>query len=127
MEDNGQQKQTTFDIVCAHLLTQNKQTKALIGGRYQCAYRAPDGCKCAVGCLIPDDKYTPDMEGKGLTHEKVWNAIPNKHRFEYMLSSLQYVHDKGTVPSWPARLAVVAYKHNLKVPACVAQALETGG
>jgi hypothetical protein len=31
-----------------------------------CAYRGKGGCKCAVGHLIPDDRYTRFMEGLGL-------------------------------------------------------------
>lgn len=28
-----------------------------------CSYRAPDGRRCAVGLVIPDDVYSEDMEG----------------------------------------------------------------
>lgn len=30
-----------------------------------CAYRSPDGCKCAVGWLIPDELYVETLEGAG--------------------------------------------------------------
>lgn len=33
-----------------------------------CAYRAEDGSKCAIGCLIPDDLYDPEMEGASTAH-----------------------------------------------------------
>ncbi|MNZ73017.1 hypothetical protein D3C78_914160 [compost metagenome] len=29
-----------------------------------CKYRSALGHKCAVGCLIPDEEYLPEMEGK---------------------------------------------------------------
>lgn len=32
-----------------------------------CAYRGEDGAMCAVGCLIPDDVYTPEIEGVGVS------------------------------------------------------------
>jgi len=31
-----------------------------------CRYRHKDGAKCAVGCHIPDELYTPEFEHKGL-------------------------------------------------------------
>lgn len=30
----------------------------------RCKYRTPDGKKCAAGHLIPDHKYSPDMENR---------------------------------------------------------------
>jgi hypothetical protein len=30
-----------------------------------CVYRSPDGKRCAVGLLIPDDKYVRDMDAAG--------------------------------------------------------------
>lgn len=32
-----------------------------------CQYRGDNGRMCAVGCLIPDDLYTPDIEGSAST------------------------------------------------------------
>ncbi len=29
-----------------------------------CLYRGPNGKKCAIGVLIPDEKYTPHLEGQ---------------------------------------------------------------
>lgn len=34
------------------------------GAILSCEYLAPDGAKCAVGCLIPKALYTTDIEGK---------------------------------------------------------------
>lgn len=28
-----------------------------------CLYRGPDGCRCFVGWLIPEEQYKPEMEG----------------------------------------------------------------
>lgn len=52
-----------IDKVTEHLLKQNQQAINSIG---LCVYRTNDGLKCAVGCLIPIDKYTPEIE----------NAVP---------------------------------------------------
>lgn len=57
--------QEIFDTVAVHLLTQNKRaTKANCSTT--CQYRTSEGLKCAVGCLIPDEKYTPEMEPYGV-------------------------------------------------------------
>lgn len=50
--------QEIFDKVNQHLLTQ--KTAAVANGA--CAYRAGDKA-CAVGALIPDNLYTPAIEG----------------------------------------------------------------
>lgn len=34
--------------------------------RAMCAYRGNYGRKCAAGWLIPDEKYTPDLEGSSV-------------------------------------------------------------
>lgn len=57
--------QDIFDRVSEHLL---KQGRAAINPTphtpsMTCVYRAPNGDKCAVGCLIPDELYRPDFEG----------------------------------------------------------------
>lgn len=59
-------KQELFDKVAAHLLTQKKRAMGLLtpgSETLKCVYRAPDGCTCAIGSLIPDEVYIPDMEG----------------------------------------------------------------
>jgi hypothetical protein len=55
-----QTKQQVFDQVVKHLLKQGKRAYQEGKG---CRYRTDDGLKCAVGCLLPDAAYTPDMEG----------------------------------------------------------------
>jgi hypothetical protein len=51
-------KQQIFDQVARAIIAQGKPSV----DNTQCLYRAPDGCKCAAGHLIPDDEYDPDME-----------------------------------------------------------------
>ena len=53
--------QEVFDQIVTHLLTQNKQSKYYKDLRTFCAYRSGD-LKCAAGCLIDDDEYSPEME-----------------------------------------------------------------
>lgn len=51
-------QQEIFDKVVNHLYTQRKQsTHNLV-----CMYRSNDGLKCAVGILIDDEDYIPEMD-----------------------------------------------------------------
>lgn len=97
--------QEIFDTVVRHLKTQGKQSRTSSG---TCVYRKfeADGSvlKCAVGCLIPDDVYTPEMDGDGWEIGKLVEAICDE--FEDILpkyfqqnvklfSELQKVHDRS--------------------------------
>lgn len=31
----------------------------------RCLYRGPNGTKCAIGCIIPDDRYQEQFDGVG--------------------------------------------------------------
>lgn len=61
-------QQEMFDRVVAHMRAQGQQSVFRFEGSAStmCAYRGPDGLKCAIGCLIPDDVYTPRMEGQAV-------------------------------------------------------------
>lgn len=52
-------RQKAFDTALNGL---RKQGRRSMNG-WQCAYRGVGGLKCAVGFLIPDDKYSPIVEG----------------------------------------------------------------
>lgn len=57
-EQLPQQAQVVVMQMADHLATQRK----LSGAAGTCLYRAPDGCRCAVGFLIPDDLYIHVIE-----------------------------------------------------------------
>ena len=63
--------QEVFDKVAKHLLMQGEQaigTHTTGGSKTTCCmYRTPDGMKCAVGCLIKNQYYTPEIEGLGVS------------------------------------------------------------
>lgn len=86
--------QEIFDTVATHLFAQGKRALS-IKDTNNCAYRAPAGSKCAVGCLIPDDVYTLNMEGvhvSALFYR--WPALPEwMSQNRRLLSFLQQVHD----------------------------------
>ncbi len=50
-------------VVTAVVGVINQGKPAFSVGQGTCVYRDNSGNKCAVGQLIPDDKYTPEMEG----------------------------------------------------------------
>lgn len=82
--------QKIFDTVATHLFTQGERSYDRSDPEV-CLYRGPNGLKCAVGVLIPDELYDPEMEGLA-----AWHAIPHESDlFENieLLRSLQHVHD----------------------------------
>lgn len=121
-------KQEIFDIASVHLIRQDKRsvypTPTSIVGETGCAYRGDGGCACAIGALIPDDKYDPAME-----NHSVWSLIEafpaalahlgvtkgsNDNGF---LGQLQGVHDGSGPIRWPAALRNLAKEHGLTTSA----------
>ena len=119
--------QELFNYVTDFLMAQGRKS---VRGT-QCAYRSPDGCKCAVGAVIPDDLYTSAIEGR------IIDGILNEYRCEYytddlyaalhthlsLLRSLQYVHDQSELlkertptrqrEAWRDGFSRVAHSHGL--------------
>ena len=59
--DGSLDRQGIYRHVRRHLLEQGRcSTRPNVG----CAYRGEGGAACAVGCLIPDERYSDDLEGK---------------------------------------------------------------
>jgi len=116
--DNALQ-QVIFDTVAVKLLEQGKAAK----NDFSCVYRASNGTRCAVGHLIPDDKYEPRFEGSSIDAEttkgeSIRAALPfsARHCLPF-LSSLQSAHDftlsnEGT-EAWIMRMKEIALRYNL--------------
>ena len=92
--------QEVFDFVANHLFTQGVQAmgvqKDMIGSTPICLYRGPEGTKCAVGAMIPDEEYEPEMEGFSVRDlPNLQTVIVNDDIMANMelLESLQCVHD----------------------------------
>ncbi len=98
--------QETFNIVKEHLLKQGEQ--ATING--QCRLRGANGTKCAIGALIPDEKYHSKMEWM-LTGLEQFELLPLEKPF-YI--ELQQLHDFEPVSKWPEKLKLFAVKRNLR-------------
>lgn len=95
--------QEIFDRVVTHLRTQNRKSYSIDGDNAKCVYRSKEGYSCAVGCLIPDELYKPEMDGfddeasdtsiDGLIKKNF--VLPDYFKDNLMLlSELQYVHDR---------------------------------
>lgn len=105
--------QDYFNTVATHLFTQGRRAYDNSTG---CVYRAPDGTKCAVGVLIPDDKYDPKMDKDMNLAPVIEKAgLPLEH--EELFRSLQRVHDDpenwSDTKTMRRRLTNVATEHDL--------------
>lgn len=88
--------QEIFDTAVNHLRQQGKL--ALSEDGKTCAYRGHDNTMCPVGALIPDESYSPDMEGKNIRELLRLGLIPSPLKEEFtknlhLLDRLQYIHD----------------------------------
>lgn len=93
----------------------------------RCVYRAGGNrdarvC-CAVGWLIPDDRWVPELNsGIVVSHPVVRNMVtpllqPLTDKRAAWLRALQGIHDGNDVPSLMEReLRQFAAKHNLTIP-----------
>lgn len=117
-------KQETFNTVVAHLRRQGCRALSPVGA---CQYRTRDGKKCAVGCLIPDDIYIPEMEGKPLylsyiepNHADnrptvVCEIVRNLGHDVDLARDLQYVHDFVAESwQWEQKFKEIAQHHGLE-------------
>jgi len=117
------QAQEIFDTVARTLLAQ--EARSSTDGL--CMYRGSNGAKCAVGHLIPDEVYRPEMDmdpsgqsGTGVREllKKYGDVLPSYFAEHVdLLMDLQEAHD-GHVwsPSrkyMRQRLAEVAHRHDL--------------
>lgn len=110
-------KQEIYDKVKTHLLTQNKKSMLITNTANKCLYRGPNSTMCAVGIFIPDDIYSPEMEGSDIrsvtrNYAELPKDIFNQHNLPLLLD-LQAVHDEVEVDFWTYKLAQVAFRHGL--------------
>ena len=119
-----------FNKVEAHLLAQGVKSIRK-QSEYMCAYRGTGGLSCAVGCLIKDEAYHKGLEGTSAlellrqcqTDEKeedrqtlleealIKSGIDLKPATTYMLSDLQYLHDRKKPKDWKQELQKLRVKY----------------
>jgi len=100
-----------FDKVVTHLLTQNQKA---LNNNGSCQYLTEGGLSCAVGCLIPEDNYKSDFEGRGL-YDLIFRFSPTEifgerlYKGQYnLLEALQEVHDDNETYHWFCLLETLA-------------------
>ena len=108
--------QEIFNKVATHLLTQKVKS---FGSDAGCLYRGPNGTSCAVGCLIKEEHYDPEIEGEAAVAIPVRLAlsasgIPTTDETLSLLSELQLLHDESQPEAWPTDLAELAQELGLE-------------
>jgi hypothetical protein len=77
---------------------------------------------CAAGCLIPDEQYSPKMEGINVSPKnKCCTEMVEFMEFlghdVSLVCDLQDCHDDHAPEEWEFLFECIAQKHSLKVPA----------
>lgn len=112
--------QQVYDTVVSHLLQQGERSLRPDGAT--CAYRGEGGLKCAVGVLIKDEFYLPEIEGVVVGGDArielalyLSGVIPSEGRYRYLhlLGELQGIHDERPPESWLQDFSVLATEWNL--------------
>lgn len=89
-------QQTIFDTVVTGLRKQG--VCATKRGTTSCQYRTPEGNKCGVGMLIPDEDYTKKIEGSSvrrLPHNLLSKlGLVDEHTLS-LAAQLQRAHDNA--------------------------------
>lgn len=112
--------QEVFNEVASHLIRQG--AKATRGDSRTCVYRASDGKKCAAGCLIQEQYYTPELEGllfhegHGAVDRALISSGVNRDDLP-LVRALQQVHDCFPVVYWMKELERVAKQFGLSAEA----------
>jgi hypothetical protein len=109
-----------YERVRSHLLTQQAVSEDENGS---CRLRSGEGRKCAIGSLVADTVYQPEIEGIGISyyrHAKDGSLLRALYASEVnaydpaiveLLIELEEVHDDFGVEEWPNLLAQVGKRH----------------
>jgi hypothetical protein len=112
--------QDVFDIVATAMLRQNARATA---DGVKCMYRAPDGKRCAIGWLMPDEVYERSLEFFGVRDIAARLGTERGDagrfaRFLYihmpLLRDLQGMHDANLPAEWPQTLRDIAHVFRLR-------------
>lgn len=115
--------QKTFNTIVTHLRQQGDQSLDSFG--IQCRYRNYLDKKCAIGCLISDEEYLPEMESLSLFDLQC--QYPKLSLFSKecgddganyfnLLNKMQNIHDLYFPPEWELFFKEVAKEHKLSLP-----------
>jgi hypothetical protein len=108
-------QQEMFDRVARHLLTQMAQSTDEAG----CRYRDGHGNMCAIGVLIPPDKYNPEWDqypAASVGQADIMTACGYGQEELPLASALQSLHDSLYPHLWRVELRSVAESFGLTFP-----------
>jgi hypothetical protein len=115
--------QQVFDAIWERAKDKRKALRNPLNPDSVCAYRSPDGLKCFIGTILPDDSYDTRMdcsdneESKYSGLDYVVQFLPiDKEVNVNWLFSLQRVHDNWNADRWEERLRDIARRLKLTVP-----------
>lgn len=105
--------QEAFDIVYKGLEAQGWK-QSLKEDSDDCCFRGRNNTKCAIGHLIPDELYEPEMERHGLDVAEQDGVI---HLDKSFASQMMVIHDLGRTPELMKKKFIdLAEQHKLTVP-----------
>ncbi len=103
--------QEVFDKVVSHLRSQGGPA---VNEEGTCMYRAPGGKKCAVGCMIPDDVYSKNMECRLVSSIiDAYSALSDLQDHVVLLEELQEIHDQVDPSEWEIAFEAMTASHGL--------------
>lgn len=115
--------QEIFTKVVTALMQQNAKSSM---ARYEdptdtrCLYRGPNGLKCGIGHLIPDDLYCPSMEGDTardlFTNPALRDKLGISENSIELCVTLQLAHDRIEVEYWKEEFESIAKLYGLEMP-----------
>jgi hypothetical protein len=105
--------QQLFDTVATHLLTQRRRSMTTQNGTTRCAYRGRKDTRCAIGCLIPDDRYDAAFEGFAISKPAILKAAGLRSTQLPLAHELQEIHDMIHPSLWRGALRIVARERRL--------------
>ena len=91
--------QEILDKVVHHLKTDGRPSYRYDNKCVHCLYRGPEGARCFVGILIPDEAYSPELEDLGVYEFLVMRSLGVDYQhdpqgsYERFLCLLQSIHD----------------------------------
>lgn len=101
--------QQVFEQAATHLLTQKEVSEDGDG----CMYLNSSGLKCAAGCFISKEEYSPDFEHITWTMLIAKSLVPNYHA--EFIGLLQEIHDIEILSEWKYALEDLGKRHDLDI------------
>ena len=108
--------QKFFEQAVTHCLMQGKVSQTASS----CAYRGPNGLKCAIGACITDEAYRPEHGWKNTAQPEVLEMLVASgwssdmvYNNKVLLSAMQDIHDSGEPRKWREEFLRVGGKHSL--------------